>query len=311
MRTFRPCKRFLTSLVLFFLFTAGYSQTVIPNGDFEIWVAHTGYNDPQGWQNPDSVLMSIPVFGKPVVFKSTDKNSGQYSAKLLTQNINLITYNFNAPGFITLGKLEISIINQTYSITGGVPIHDRPTHLMGFYKFQPAGGDSCAIGIALFKWISGNTDTVGLGYFTTKDAVNQWTHFTAWINYLIQDTPDTMNIVAISSAQTDMHPGTTLYVDDLYLDYTVGFNEKDPAAGISVYRDRETEELLVFCDFPSEQRVMAVLYDMTGRQVSSQGPQMIGSGRLDLPYSGLSQGIYILTVQHDGKTYSKKYMLGN
>ena len=54
MRTFRPCKRFLTSLILFFLFTAGYSQTVIPNGDFEIWVSHTGYNDPQGWSNPDS-----------------------------------------------------------------------------------------------------------------------------------------------------------------------------------------------------------------------------------------------------------------
>jgi hypothetical protein len=286
------------------------AQTVIPNGDFENWVAHSNYNDPQYWSTPNSALMSIPVFGKNVVFKSTDRYSGQYSAKLLTQHIAIPGAPFDVPGFITLGTLTIDIQAQTYTVTGGVPITDQPTHLMGYYKFQPQGGDSCLIGIALYKTTSGVQDTIAYGYFTTKDTVTDWTHFACWIDYKIQENPDTMNIIALSSAQTPMTPGTTLFVDDLYLDYTVGFNEKDPAAGISVYQDKESGRLIVFCDFPSAQNVVVKLYNMTGREVFTAGPQTISSGRVVIPCSGLSKGIYVLAVQHEGKTFTRKFLLG-
>jgi hypothetical protein len=119
-----------------------------------------------------------------------------------------------------------------------------------------------------------------------------------------------MNIIALSSAQTPMTPGTTLFVDDLYLDYTVGFNEKDPAAGISVYQDKESGRLIVFCDFPSAQNVVVKLYNMTGREVFTAGPQTISSGRVVIPCSGLSKGIYVLAVQHEGKTFTRKFLLG-
>lgn len=306
--------KLLFALPLFVLFQAMISitqaQTVIPNGDFESWNVHSNYSDPTYWDTPDSVLMSIPFFGQSVVFKSTDHHGGSFSAKLVSKHIAIPGAPVDVPGFMTLGKLTIDIMTQSFSVTGGVPISDQPTHLMGYYKFLPVGGDSCVAGIVLYKTINGVSDTIAGGFFTTKETITDWTHFSAWIQYDTLLTPDTMNIVVLSSAQTDLHPNTTLYIDDLYLDYTVGFNEQNPASGISVYQDKETRRLIVFCEFPKEQNVVSRLYDMNGRQVSSNGPAIISNGRMVIPYGDLRQGVYILAVQHDGKTYSKKFLLG-
>ena len=301
-------------LILLTLFSALVSlsnaQTVIPNGDFESWDVHSNYSDPTSWDTPDSALMSIPFFGQAVVFKSTDHHGGSFSAKLVSKHIAIPGAPVDVPGFMTLGKLTVDILGQTFSITGGVPIHDQPTHLMGYYKFSPVGGDSCVAGIVLYKTINGVSDTIAGGYFTAKDAAADWTHFSAWIQYDTLLTPDTMNILVLSSAQTDLHANTTLYIDDLYLDYTVGYNEQNPAAGISVYQDKETLRLIVFCEFPKEQTVVSRLYDMNGRQIAANGPSVIGNGRMVIPYGELRQGIYILAVQHDGKTFTKKFLLG-
>jgi hypothetical protein len=286
------------------------AQTPVPNGDFELWNTYSNYSNPQQWDSPNAAFMSIPLFGKNVVFKSTDKHGGSYSVKLLTQHIAMPGAPFDSPGFITLGTLNIDLITQSYTVTGGAPINDQPTHLMGWYKFQPVGGDSCVVGIVLYKTTGGVQDTIAGGYFSTKDTINDWTHFSAWIEYDTVMNPDTMNIMALSSAQDPMHPGTALWLDDIYLDYTVGYNESDPGAGIAVYQDRETERLIISCEFPAEQRVTAKLYDMTGKAVSACGPSTVRNGRLVIPYGGVSQGIYILAVQHDGQTYTRKFLLG-
>ena len=286
------------------------SQTAIPNGDFESWVVHSNYSNPTYWDSPDSILMSIPLFGQNVVLKSTDHYTGSYSAKLITKNIPIPGASFNCPGVVTLGKISANIATQTFSVTGGVPINDRPTHLMGYYKFSPVGGDSCVVGIILYKTISGNRDTIATGYFSSKNATSDWTHFSSWIEYTSELTPDTMNIVAISSAQMNMHPNTTMYLDDLYLDYTVGVSEQDPAPGISVYQDKETNRLIVFCEFPSARDVRASLYNISGLEVYSGSRESVTNGRIILPCSGLTPGLYILAVQQDGKTFTKKFLLG-
>jgi hypothetical protein len=306
--------RYYTLLLVSALVFSGpgqlFSQTVIPNGDFESWVVHSNYSNPAYWDSPDSILMTIPIFGQNVVFKSTDHYSGSFSVKLITKEIAIPGASFNCPGVITLGKIDANIITQTFSITGGVPINDRPTHLMGYYKFSPVGGDSCVVGIILYKSINGNQDTIAAGYFSAKNATSDWTHFSAWINYDTILTPDTMNIVALSSAQMDMHPNTTMYLDGLYLDYTVGIDGQDPASGISVYQDKETGRLIIFCEFSSAQNLAVRLYNLSGQEVYSGNQEAVTNSRIILPYSDLTRGLYILSVQHDGKTFTKKFLLG-
>ncbi len=297
----------LPVMLLSALLTSVQAQTVIPNPSFETWTTGS-YSDPTGWDTPNQELMSIPFFGFSVVTKSTDhQGSGSFSAKLETKHLTLPP--MDVPGFMTCGKLTVDITNGTYTLSGGVPCLDLPTHLMGFYKFVPKGGDSCVIGIGLTKTTGSAVDTVAYGSFSTKDTVPDWQPFSAWIKYVSTLTADTMNIIAMSTAQQVMTPGTALWVDNLFLDYTLGFPEKDPAAGIQVYNDRETSRLMVFFDFPRRQQTRVRLVSMMGQTVFIDDIGLVDKGRSVIPYGSLSQGIYLLEILHDGRVFTKKYFL--
>jgi hypothetical protein len=213
------------------------------------------------------------------------------------------------PGFMTCGKLTVNITAGTYILSGGVPVIDMPTHLKGFYKYSPKGGDSCVIGIGLTRTVAGVQDTIGFGSFSTKDTIPDWTPFSAWIDYQSADQPDTMNIIAMSTAQEIMTPGTVLWVDNLYLDYTAGISRNDPAAGIQVYNDRETSRLMVFFDFPDTQKTSIMLVSMQGQVVFRCDAACTGKSRQVIPYAERPRGVYLLEVIHDGRVFTRKFML--
>ena len=300
---------FLIPIVLFLLTNSSLqAQTVIPNASFENWTTFSNYSDPTGWDTPNQELMSIPFFGITVVSKSTDHHgSGSYSVKLETKHLTLPP--MDIPGFMTCGTLTVNITAGTYTLSGGVPIVDQPTHLKGYYKYSPKGGDSCVIGIGLTKTTGTVKDTIAMGSFSTKDTVPDWTPFSAWIDYISTVAPDTMNIIAMSTAQQVMTPGTVLYVDDLFLDYTVGFRENDPAAGIQVYNDRETSRLMIFFDFPKGENTTVKLINMMGQPVFQSQTGFVDKGRRVIPYSSLPGGVYLLEILHSSKVFTKKYFL--
>jgi len=288
------------------LFAGGISAQTIPNNGMETWINHGQYDDPQFWDTPNQEICFFPFYTK-VVTKNTSHQSGSFSAKLETQLIPVI--NITVPGVITLGTLSIDIIAGSYAINGGVPINDMPTHLKGFYKFQPKGGDSCAIGIGLTKWANGARDSIGIGSFSTHDTITSWTPFTAWIDYKTVTIPDTMNILAISSAMYTPTAGTILYVDDLYLDYTTGLSEEDPGQGIEIYQDREFHELFVFFDFPASRQTSLRLYNMMGMKVLEIPSRLIDKERVKFNYADINPGLYILEIIHNNKRFCRKFIL--
>jgi hypothetical protein len=296
-------------LVVFLLrvTTSITAQTVVPNGSFETWLNYGTYQNPQYWDTPNSETDTIPFFGTAVVTRSTDHEDSIYSARLETKHILIIP--LNIPGFITLGKLTVDLANFSYTITGGVPINDNPTHLQGFYKYLPKGGDSCLIGIALYKTIGNVADTIGYGYFSTHDSVGDWTPFSAWINYDTVAIPDTMNIIALSSAQDTATAGTVLYVDNISLDYTVGVDSRNPEAGIKIYQDKGTKRLLLFFDFNADQQTSAALYNMSGQIVRSTPARIVRKQKQEISYTDLSPGVYVLEIIHDNQKMTKKFIL--
>ncbi|MFH1160684.1 MAG: T9SS type A sorting domain-containing protein [bacterium] len=284
----------------------GQSLTPIPNNDFEQWTNYGDYWDPDSWDTPNEEISAIPFFGTTVVTRSTEHQSGNYSARLESKDVFLVG---QVPGFMTCGKLTIDLATLSFEITGGAPVYDMPTHLKGYYRFFPKGGDSCAIGIGLFKTIDSIPMEIGIGQFSTKDTVADWTLFSAWIDYDSLLQPDTMNIIALSSAQEVMTAGTVLFVDDLFLDYTVGIHSEDPGSGIHIYQDHETRRLLVFFGFNRVEQTRINLYSMTGQSMVVLSEEGIMKGRRIIPYGDLIQGIYILEVIHNGKRFVTKYFL--
>ncbi|NQV03442.1 MAG: PCMD domain-containing protein [Bacteroidia bacterium] len=300
-------KSFLVSLCFFLLTVhSGWGQTPVPNHDFEQWNTFPDYEDPVGWDTPNEEISAIPLFGTTLVTKSTDHYTGFYSARLESKSVLLVG---EIPGFMTCGTLTIDITTFSFEITGGAPVYDMPTHLKGYYRYFPMGGDSCAIGIGLFKTIDSIPYEIGIGQFSTKDTVTDWSYFSAWIDYDSLVQPDTMNIIALSSAQEDLTAGTVLYVDNLFLDYTVGINPADPSSGINIYNDQETKRLLTFFEFDRLEATRITLYSITGQSLIDIPEEEVQNGKIVVPYGHLRQGIYILEVIHDGKRFVKKYFL--
>lgn len=299
--------------IFLFILTVAWTFSVhaqdlipVPNGDFESWVNHGTYNDPEFWDTPNQETSSVPFVGTTVVEKSSDHQTGSFSAKLETKSIPLIGA---VPGVVTLGNLGIDLTTLSYTLTGGVPISDKPAYLRGFYKFSPKGGDSCVIGIGLLHWSGNLRDSVGYGVFSTKTITADWTPFAAVIEYDTNLIPDTMNIVAISSASETATAGTILFVDGLWLDYAVGSGEPAPEDGIRVYVDRSTRRVLVFAEFPGS--VTATLYNLAGQQIHAVSSSTGSPQRLVLPYPAVQQGIYLLSVRHQQHLYTRKIFLGN
>ncbi len=302
-------RRIFTSLI-FLVPMIIMAQTPIPNNSFENWTNFGSYENPTGWDSPNYEISSIPFFGTTVVTKSTDhQGAGNYSVRMESKHITLPP--LDIPGFISNGNLTLDIVNMTYTMTGGEPVFDQPTHLKGYFKFLPKGGDSCLIAIGLFKRNGLVRDTIAGGFFSTKDTIPDWTPFSAWIDYDSVVQPDSMNIFAFSTAQQVVTPGTVLFLDNLYLDYTVGVNKLDPKTGISVYNDRETSRLLVFFDFPEPQPVSLCLFNMMGQQVAALPSSRIQNERRIIGYEKLPKGVYILEILHSGQKYCEKYFLKN
>ena len=307
----QPLTRFFTvaALLSFFFIIHLQGQTPVPNGDFETWITYSSYQNPQFWDTPNQAIALALPFGTTVVTKSTDHESGSFSARLESKQLTVPS--LVVPGVVTLGKLTINIFSQTFSITGGFPITDKPTHLKGFYKFQPKGGDSCAIGVGFTKWNNGTRDSVGIGAFSTHDTVNVWTPFYAWINYILTEQPDTFNILALSSAVNSPTAGTVLYIDDISLDYTTGINREDPSAGLDIYQDREEHQILVYFDFEKPEATEIQLFNMTGQVVTDTPAETLVKGRRILNYKGFTTGIYVLEILHEGKKYCKKFFIND
>jgi hypothetical protein len=286
------------------------AQTPVPNGDFESWISYGSYENPQYWDTPNQAISLAFPSGTKVVTKSSDHESGIYSARLESKQLTFPS--LVVPGLMTLGTLTINIFTQTITLTGGVPINDVPTHLKGFYKYQPKGGNSCGIGIGFTKWNGTVRDTVGIGAFTTQDTVTVWTPFSALIYYIQPSVPDTFDILAISSADNNPTAGSVLYVDNLYLDYsTSGIDEEDPAAGIDIYQDREARNILVYFNFIKPETTTILLYNMMGQVVGGVPSETVMKGRNILDYQGLPGGVYVLEILHSGKKYCRKFVLNN
>lgn len=154
--------------------------------------------------------------------RTTDVYKGTYAAKLVSSNF----YALFIPGM--LGTTTLDIPNSTIHI--GRPFTYKPSRLQGYYKFQPAGGDSASVVILLSKHNSSllQRDTIGYGKQVFYNATDQYSLFDIVVEYRDSVTaPDSISIIIVSSdgySLDDLYGcqgqlGSALWVDNLDLVY--------------------------------------------------------------------------------------------
>lgn len=254
------------ALLCLFALTSQNLLAQIPNGDFETWTTAGAYEDPNGWvtANPNiSGLTSTKDFS---TLKSTDANGGSFSAELHTKT-NTVTGlgTFQIPGVLTNGM--INLLAQTAE--GGQPWTSKPQFLKGWYKYSPAGGDSSLVRAIFTVWTGTKTDTLADVSWSESGTVTSWTEFSEYIDWLDVRSPDTVQIVCLSSADfLGGSAGSTLLLDDLSLDGTNFLAENErPQIGIKMFPNPAKSDL----EFQFDQNISGsiVIYDIVGNKIGS------------------------------------------
>lgn len=188
------------SIFYLFIFIASCSilkaQT---NLNFESW---TG-NEPTGWVSSNTITQ--PNGGTATVTKeTTSPGQGSTSIKLVTNRCP------DCPNWSFLGSLgpvtplpnPLGGSIQIGAFGGsGVPYAQRPISVDFRYKADPKPGDAAGFFISLtrFNPAESKTETIGEGYIEISTKVSKWTNVNVPIAYYSNQTPDSMDIWAVSS----------------------------------------------------------------------------------------------------------------
>lgn len=289
-------KKLVTLLLLAFAIVNLQAQTEVPNGDFEAWTDPYHIPDWDGL-NYDGGILNFHTFSR-----TEDAHSGNYAAQVETINHELIG---NLPGIGFTGNIDFDPVTFEYTFNVGVPVEGRPSSLKGFFKYNPAGGDTMAIVIGMFRWndTQNDLDSIGGGFFYTENTVNQYTGFEAPIEYFDPTLEaDTMYIMLFSSLDS-YHPGSVLKVDDLTLNFgAVGGVETIEKSEVSVFPNPVSDVLHVRMENQNIKSEILVT-DITGRVILVQ--TFCGQTKVYLPEQ-VAGGLYFAVIRQEGITVKTK-----
>lgn len=283
----------MKNLVILSLFIIiGYlaSGQQIPNHEFNTWVDHGSYEEPEFWNTSNEALA---ILGETTVFKSNDAYSGSYSALLETRFLLGFT---NVPGLMTLADISIDIIAQTYSISGGFALQENVKMLTGMYKYTGVDNDSATVFIYNFKRDnSGDIDTIGYGTTYLHDA-NEWTPFTVLMDNQNTHVPDTFNVI-ITSSGPEFHAGSVLKVDSLAIETNTGIIHLDTENQIIVtYPNPATSVVYFEMETVSKTRKL-MIFNTVGKLVNELD---FNNNILKYQTTDLKSGSYYFMVLDNG-----------
>jgi hypothetical protein len=193
------------AVLMFCIFVYGYGQQNVRGGNFESWKFFPQYH----YYEPDSSMFStmncLDTIQTPsgiTVYRCDTVHSGNYSARLVTGQINLFTQFITIPGVI--GTIQVD--NAEEKAILGVPYpygSDLPYFFSGYYQSYPLLNDSSAAVILLSKWnkTTHHRDTLAYNKLVFHGTVNEWTQFATPITYFDQtNVPDSLTILLLSCA---------------------------------------------------------------------------------------------------------------
>lgn len=282
-------KNYFTLFLLLLCFSVLNAQE-IPNPDFETWEDMGTYEDPEFWNTPNPFTSLAGVL---TVTKSEDAYSGTYSARLET--VDILGGLYQAPGLLTYADFFVDFQTGEYSFGGGIPKSETVTHVHGKYKYSGVAGDSASIIAVSFRHPEGeDNDTTALGFDFLPDA-SEWTDFTINMVQLSEETPDTFNIMILSSGSFDLVAGSVLYVDDLSISILTDIAEREDKFSISTYPNPVIDRVTFETDKNANDRKLDI-FDMTGRLITSVS---FNSAKISIDLSGYPQGMYTYRVKSE------------
>jgi len=137
-------------------------------------------------------------------------------------------------------------------------------------------------------------------------AVSSWTEFDAPFSYGMGDTPDTIQVVAMSSNPNAAVAGSILYLDHLYFEGgTMGNQVLRLNDAVQVYPNPANDILNVYFGKPIAKQAIVNIFNATGQQVK-QDMIPANTQLTSINIYNLRKGLYFVQVQMGKENYTKK-----
>lgn len=262
----------------------------IPNSNLETWNDEGSFENPDQWATSNTSVMVATI---ETVSKDTSHVSGDYSARL--ESKSPMGFSSIAPGLLTLGEFNLDIVAQSGTVSGGIPWTQRTERFKGYYKYSPEGNDQAFIAMVMFKYnpTTGESDTIAEAHFCPNTEVTDWTEFDLELIWTSNETPDTMNIICMSSdGRYTPIEGSTLYIDNISIQGVVSdvkqINTKNTASNIF---PNPSNGIINITKTDNIEKIE--IFDMSGKSVY-QTNLLPKNNQLDV--SNLTQGMYFIRL---------------
>lgn len=274
-----------------------YSQTSVPNGDFELWgISEYGYEFPMGWSDP---LGDFFCPDSSYNLRTEDSYSGNWAVRLESFGDTSISEDSSQVECFRSGFIA-STENFLYSMPGGFVIHERPSKLRGHYKYFPNGDDNGTILIYFFKNSTNIDNIIGYGELFLFETVTVYDGFDITIEYFSDEMPDTAVIMMGSG---DNNGGSTLIVDDLSFDYNTTSIKDD---------EKQNKALILFPNPVKDILTVDTYFKNTDFRISDlqNRPILVGtlSEETEIDCSSLKTGVYLFQCTDGKSSYSEKFI---
>jgi len=192
----------------------GYAQSLygeMPNGAFEDWTNDTIFEDLNEWNTANGNNPFVPT-----VFKSTDAQDGNFSARMETYIIGTDTLF----GFVIIGNIDDN------GPEPGAPFVSPADSIVGWYKCDVQPGDT-AIGL-LTMFFNGAPVIMQTMSFT--GVASTWTRFAYPVGPTISGTDSVSLAFASSNAfnESTIQDGSWLMVDNISFVFIGGTTDNVP-----------------------------------------------------------------------------------
>jgi hypothetical protein len=186
----------------------GFSQSSIPNGDFENWNSNTIEN-PANYPNTSNAD-ELFHYGLPSnVIKSVEAYHGASAVELTT--------NASATDTVFGYFINTTPEGSPESWTGGMPYGKQPVGMRGWYKYNVASADSGTIIVAFSK----GGMNIGTYYIELGGIKDSYTLFDTSFVPALSQVPDSvaLGVLSCNFSKGDEQPrgpaGSTLFLDSI------------------------------------------------------------------------------------------------
>jgi hypothetical protein len=263
--------------------TAVINCSAQSNLDFERWnVNYKGIDEAKNWVNTsDATEFNAPT----TLIKVVDKPAAGLASLKLT------TAYWESGTTYGLDTLVGSLLQQT-------TYAKRPKSFEFTYKCSPVLGDEILVGVQLTKSIDNSIIVIGEGFFTSNKIEETWIKEIINIEYFSKETPENVNIMALSSANAVINNGkkgyakigSTLFLDDFKLSAPAKKETVDSKYYIHVYPNPAKSFINLTTNSPEQQRIE--IYNLSSKLLLKTS--FTKKAKIDI--SALSSGTYIYKV---------------